>query len=91
MFVTQRYVWKKFSNNIIKHVFEDEELEINSTVANFATVQTEGSREVKRNIDNYNLDVGISVGYRVKSLEGVRFRKWATERVKEYIKRIHNG
>ena len=69
----------------IKHVFEEEELERNSTIANFATVQTEGKREVERNIDYYNLDVVISVGYRVKSLEGVRFRKWATERIKEYI------
>ena len=69
----------------IKHVFEEGELERNSTIANFATVQTEGLREVERNIDYYNLDVVISVGYRVKSLEGVRFRKWATERIKEYI------
>lgn len=69
----------------IKHVFGEGELERNSTIANFATVQTEGLREVERNIDYYNLDVVISVGYRVKSLEGVRFRKWATERIKEYI------
>lgn len=69
----------------IKHIFEEGELERNSTIANFATVQTEGSREVERNIDYYNLDVVISVGYRVKSLEGVRFRKWATEKIKEYI------
>lgn len=70
----------------IKNVFEDGELEKNSlTIANFATVQQEGTREVERNIDYYNLDVVISVGYRVKSLEGVRFRKWATARIKEYI------
>lgn len=70
----------------IKNVFEEGELEKNgSTVANFATVQKEGTREVERNIDYYNLDVVISVGYRVKSLEGVRFRKWATARIKEYI------
>lgn len=70
----------------IKNVFEEGELEKNSlTVANFATVQKEGTREVERSIDYYNLDVVISVGYRVKSLEGVRFRKWATERIKEYI------
>ncbi len=59
----------------IKHVFKEGELERNSTIAKFATVQTEGLREVERNIDYYNLDVVISVGYRVKSLEGVRFRK----------------
>ena len=69
----------------IKHVFDEGELDKTSTVANFATVQSEGSRSVERNIDYYNLDVVISVGYRVKSLEGVRFRKWATERIKEYI------
>ena len=69
----------------IKNVFEDGELEKNSTVAFFATVQKEGNREVERNIDYYNLDVIISVGYRVKSLEGVRFRKWATSKIKEYI------
>ena len=69
----------------IKNAFEDGELEKNSTVAFFATVQKEGNREVERNIDYYNLDVIISVGYRVKSLEGVRFRKWATSKIKEYI------
>ncbi len=70
----------------IKNIFEEGELERNdSTIANFATVQKEGTREVERNIDYYNLDVVISVGYRVKSLEGVRFRKWATARIKEYI------
>ncbi len=70
----------------IKNIFEEGELEKNSsTIANFATVQKEGTRKVERNIDHYNLDVIISVGYRVKSLEGVRFRKWATARIKEYI------
>ena len=70
----------------IKNIFEEGELERNaSTIANFATVQKEGIRKVERNIDYYNLDVIISVGYRVKSLEGVRFRKWATARIKEYI------
>ncbi len=70
----------------IKNIFEEGELERNaSTIANFATVQKEGIRKVERNIDYYNLDVIISVEYRVKSLEGVRFRKWATARIKEYI------
>jgi len=69
----------------IKNVFDEGELERNSTVANFATVQTEGSREVTRNIEFYNLDVIISVGYRVKSLRGSQFRRWATERLKEYM------
>ena len=56
-----------------------------STVANFATVQIEGDREVERNIQYYNIDVIISVGYRVKSKRGVEFRKWANSVLKQYI------
>ncbi len=67
----------------IKNALE-EELDI-STVANFATVQNEGGRNVTRNIDYYNLDMIISVGYRVKSQNGVIFRKWATKILKEYM------
>ena len=69
----------------VKNVFEERELSLEATVANFATVQTEGNREVVRNIDYYNLDVIISVGYRVKSKQGTQFRIWATQRLKEYI------
>ena len=69
----------KHINNALK-----EELD-NSTVANFATVQMEGGREVKRNIEHYNLDMIISVGYRVKSTRGVQFRKWANSILKQYI------
>lgn len=69
----------------IKNIFDEKELERSSTVANFATVQIEGSRNVERNIEHYNLDVIISVGYRVKSQQGVHFRQWATARLKEYI------
>ena len=69
----------------IKNVFEEGELPNEATVANFATVQVEGYREVVRNIDYYNLDVIISVGYRVKSQQGTQFRIWATQRLKEYI------
>lgn len=54
-----------------------------ATVANFATVQIEGKREVVRNIDYYNLDVIISVGYRVKSQQGTQFRIWATQRIEK--------
>lgn len=68
-----------------KNVFEEGELSPKATVANFATVQLEGNREVSRNIDYYNLDVIISVGYRVKSQQGTQFRIWATQRLKEYI------
>ena len=59
----------------------------NSTVAKFATVQNEGSREVERFIEYYNLDVIISVGYRVKSKRGVEFRKWANSVLRQYILR----
>lgn len=69
----------------IKHIFEEGELQEHTTVANFATVQTEGSREVSRDIEFYNLDVIISVGYRVKSLQGTQFRIWATQRLREYL------
>lgn len=69
----------------VKNVFEEGELSTEATVANFATVQIEGGREVSRNIDYYNLDVIISVGYRVKSQQGTQFRIWATQRLKEYI------
>ena len=67
----------------IKNALE-EELDI-STVANFATVKNEGGRNVTRNIDYYNLDMIISVGYRVKSKNGIIFRKWATKILKDYM------
>jgi hypothetical protein len=69
----------------IRNVFEEGELPENSTVAKFATVQKEGSREVSREIEFYNLDVIIAVGYRVKSHRGTQFRIWATEHLREYI------
>ena len=69
----------------IKNVFDEGELSKDSTVANFATVQKEGNRNVERNIEYYNLDVIISVGYRVKSQNGVDFRIWATNVLKEYM------
>jgi hypothetical protein len=69
----------------IKNVFEEGELDSRATVRNFRTVQTEGNREVERAIDYFNLDVIISVGYRVKSHQGTQFRIWATQRLKEYI------
>ena len=61
-----------------------EELE-DSTVAKFATVQTEGAREVERQVEYYNLDMIISVGYRVKSARGVQFRRWATRVLRQYL------
>lgn len=69
----------------IKNVLEDGELQEEATIANFATVQDEGTRKVERVIAYYNLDMIISVGYRVHSYRGVQFRIWATKVLKEYI------
>jgi hypothetical protein len=70
----------------LKNVFEEGELQLSeATVRKFRTVQLEGNREVEREIEFYNLDVIISVGYRVKSHRGTQFRIWATQRLREYI------
>ncbi|MCD4812322.1 virulence RhuM family protein [bacterium] len=69
----------------ILNVYEEGELEQNRTCRKFRQVRQEGSRKVEREIDYYNLDVIISVGYRVKSPQGTQFRIWATQRLKEYI------
>lgn len=69
----------------IKNVLEEGELLADSTIANFATVQNEGKRHVERQITYYNLDMIISVGYRVHSYRGVQFRIWATKVLKDYI------
>lgn len=69
----------------IANVFREGELDKSATVANFATVQMEGTRAVERQVEHYNLDVIISVGYRVKSQQGTQFRIWATQRLKELL------
>ena len=69
----------------IKHIFEEDELDKNSTVRKFRTVQKEGSRSVSRNLEYYNLDMILSVGYRIKSKTATQFRKWATSILKDYI------
>lgn len=69
----------------INNVFSEGELDKNSTVANFATVQNEGGRTVSRQIEHYNLDVIISVGYRVKSKQGTQFRIWANAVLKDHL------
>ena len=69
----------------LKNIFETGELDREATVAKFATVQNEGGRSVSRDLEYYNLDAIISVGYRVNSIRGTHFRIWATERIKEYI------
>jgi Virulence protein RhuM family len=69
----------------IKNLFEEGELRPEGTVAKSATVQTEGGKQVTREIEFYNLDVIISAGYRVKSHRGTQFRIWATQRLREYL------
>ena len=69
----------------IRNVYREKELVEQTTVAKFATVQTEGDRTVERSIEFYNLDVIVSVGYRVKSLRGTQFRIWATQVLKDHI------
>jgi len=76
---------KRTISEHIGNIFKEGELDENSTVRKFRIVQQEGDRTVEREIDHYNLDVIISVGYRVKSLRGTQFRIWATQRLKEYI------
>lgn len=71
----------------INNCFEEGELSEEATVKEYLTVQNEGSRSVSRNVKHYNLDVIISVGYRVKSLRGTQFRQWATKRLNEYIRK----
>ena len=69
----------------IKNIYSEGELDESSTCRKFRQVQTEGSREVTREIPHYNLDMIISLGYRVKSIIATHFRRWATEHLKEYI------
>lgn len=69
----------------IRNIYSEGELSEEATVKEYLTVQQEGNRTVKRTLDYYNLDMIISVGYRVNSLRGTQFRIWATQRLKEYI------
>lgn len=69
----------------VKNIFEEGELARDATVKEYLTVQMEGNREISRDIEHYNLDLIISIGYRVKSQVATRFRQWATARLREYI------
>jgi len=69
----------------IKHIYEDGELAADSTVRKFRTVQTEGKRQVGRNVTYYNLDLIISLGYRVNTKRGIQFRQWATSVLRDYL------
>lgn len=71
----------------ISNIYKEGELDIASTVKDYLTVQTDGKRSVKRKISYYNLDVIISVGYRIKSIRGNQFRQWANKVLKDYLLR----
>ena len=91
MWVTQKTMASTFAVNVrtinehIQNIFKTNELNENSTVRKIRIVQNEGNRQVKRNVKFYNLDVIISVGYRVNSKEATQFRIWATNVLKEYM------
>ena len=69
----------------IKNIFQSKELIKKSTVAKFATVQTEGKRKIKRNIEYYNLNMVLSIGYKINSNKATQFRIWATQTLKKYL------
>ena len=91
VWLSQQQMAEVFSTsrtNIIEHInniYNEEELDKNSTCQNFRQVRIEGNRTVNREIPYYNLDMIISLGYRIKSKVATNFRKWATERLKEYM------
>lgn len=91
--MTQRAMAELFEVNtpaISKHlqnIFDDEELERNSTVSKMETVRQEGTRQIRRELDFYNLDAIIAVGYRVNSKKATRFRQWATKTLREYVQK----
>ncbi len=81
-------LFKQTKQNISLHIsncFKEGELQKKATVKESLTVQKEGKRSVQRKVEYYNLDVIISVGYRVKSKQGTQFRQWATQRLKDYL------
>ncbi len=91
VWLSQQQMAELFSTsrtNIIEHInniYSEEELDKNSTCQNFRQVRKEGNRTVNREIPYYNLDMIISLGYRIKSKVATNFRRWATERLKEYM------
>jgi hypothetical protein len=91
VWLTQKQMAELFQKDVrtinehIQNVFGEGELQREATIRKFRIVQPEGARSVEREVDFYNLEVIISVGYRVKSLRGTQFRIWATQRLREYI------
>lgn len=78
-------ITKQTTGHHIRSIFDEKEHSPETTVRQYLTVQTEGSRTVKRSIEYYNLDMILSIGYRVRSHRGTQFRRWATERLSEYL------
>jgi hypothetical protein len=72
-------------NEHVRSIYEEGELQRGPTIRKFRIVQTEGDRAIEREVDFYNLDVIISIGYRVRSHRGTQFRQWATQRLREYL------
>jgi len=91
VWLTQKLIAELFQKDVrtisehVKNVYLEKELTPEATIRNFRIVQKEGKREVTRSVDFYNLDIIISVGYRVKSFIATRFRQWATQQLREYI------
>jgi len=91
VWLTQRQIAELFQvavptvNEHVKNIYEEGELDPKATIRKFRIVQAEGAREVARMVDGYNLDAILAVGYRVRSLRGTQFRRWATERLGEYL------
>jgi hypothetical protein len=91
VWLTQSQISSLFKKDVktisehIQNIFTENELEEDSTIRNFQIVQKEGTRNIKRSIKHYNLDVIIGVGYRVKSKRGIEFRKWVTKILKQYM------
>lgn len=84
-------IYKTTQENIsmhIRNIYKDQELNSDWTNKKFLLVQNEGNRQVKRNIDHYNLDMIIALGYRVQSQVATRFRIWATQRLHEYMQKV---
>ena len=91
VWLTQRLLAELFQKDVrtinehLQNIFEEGEADPGATIRKFRIVQIEGTREVARLVDHYNLDVILAVGYRVRSSRGTQFRRWATERLTEYI------
>jgi len=91
IWLTQKQLSELFDKDVrtinehIKNIFADNELSQDSTIRKFRIVRQEGKRQVQRDVEHYNLDMAISVGYRVNSKKGTQFRIWATQRLREYL------